>query len=215
MFAYQYLSIPAMNHYEEISHQQIDVSKYPLIIGLTGTKNSGKDTIGNYLANKYAFTKICFAEPLKKSCQVIFGFTNYQLNDVTAKEKIDPYWKYSPREILQKVGTELFRDKLGQMFELIGDDIWVKILHRKITDMINDGVDRIVITDVRFPNEANYIKKQDGYIWKVTCSNVSPNKYSLHKSETNQSIIPDENINNDSTIKNLFSIIDKKMKYFI
>lgn len=38
-----------------------------MIIGLTGLKNSGKDTVGAYLVKEHKFERRSFADPLKKS----------------------------------------------------------------------------------------------------------------------------------------------------
>ena len=48
------------------------------------------------------------------------------------KEMIDEYWEHSPREILQKVGTELFRVKLSEVCEHIDDDIWIRSVEKKM-----------------------------------------------------------------------------------
>ena len=47
------------------------------------------------------------------------------------KEKIDEYWKHIPREIFQKVGTELFINTLPHLCDNINDDIWIKSIEKK------------------------------------------------------------------------------------
>ena len=44
-----------------------------MIIGLTGYKGSGKDTAASHLVEKYGFTRVAFADKLKKSAAACFG----------------------------------------------------------------------------------------------------------------------------------------------
>ena len=50
-----------------------------MIIGITGKKRSGKDTISDFLVEKYGFVKYGFADPIKDIARIIFGFTENQL----------------------------------------------------------------------------------------------------------------------------------------
>ncbi len=116
------------------------------IIGLCGKMGSGKDTIAKIiLKNKLVDDKISFAERLKYHCRHIFGETN--------------------REYLQK---------LGQACREIQKDVWID----RAIDSINwtesifkshdanwEGV--YVITDVRYPNEAEWILSQQGILIAV------------------------------------------------
>lgn len=155
--------------------QTNDSSDEFILIGVTGRKKSGKDTIGKYLIDNHGFVRVAFADSLKKACKHIFGFTDEQLYDDTLKEVVDEYWQHSPREILQKVGTELFRIELPRLCKNISSDIWIRSVDRKIKKLRSEGHTRFVITDVRFDNELeyitklqDYIKKKHGYTWKVS-----------------------------------------------
>ena len=72
------------------------------------------------------------------------------------REKVDDFWSarlgchVTPRMILQKVGTEAMRN-------VIDGNIWVHSLESKIT-----GKDNVVITDVRFLNEIDCIRRLGG-----------------------------------------------------
>ena len=44
-----------------------------LLIGLVGRKRHGKDTVADYLTQKYNFTKDSFASPLKKTLKELFS----------------------------------------------------------------------------------------------------------------------------------------------
>jgi len=49
------------------------------IMGVSGQAGSGKDTVGDYLVEKYDFTKIALADPIKHLGYHVFGFTEDQL----------------------------------------------------------------------------------------------------------------------------------------
>lgn len=173
---------------------------FPRIIGITGRKFSGKDTIADMLVKDYGYIKLSYATPLKESCRVIFNLTTEQLYG-NQKESVDDYWKVTPREILQFVGTELFRDRIGELLPHIGTDIWVKSVIRTI-DANPDS--RFVISDVRFPNEVKALQNMDNSkIWRV-CRDIESHKYEEHASENQiATLLVDNDIKNNGTLVDL------------
>ena len=57
-----------------------------------------------------------FADPLKNAIGEIFGFSYEQLHG-KEKEIVDPFWGVTPRELFQKIGTELFQYHLPNEVE--------------------------------------------------------------------------------------------------
>ena len=88
------------------------------IIGLSGYKGSGKDTVADFLCEKYGFIKYGFADPIKEIAKIMFDFSE----DETLKEVVDERWGISPREFYQKFGTEYGQFITGQMIPLTGGD---------------------------------------------------------------------------------------------
>jgi hypothetical protein len=125
-----------------------------LIIGITGHKRHGKDTISDHLATKYGFVKESFAGPLKEICRTLFGFDDRQLHG-DQKEVIDPNWKVTPRTVLQYVGTELFRKQMGKIIPNLEERFWVRCMDQKLQGYPDDT--KIVLSDVRFPDEAKLV----------------------------------------------------------
>ena len=135
-----------------------------MIVGLVGFIGSGKGTVGDILEQK-GFIKDSFAKPLKDACAVMFGWSRELLEGDTEmsrkwREEPDSYWsekfgrEFTPREALQKMGTEAGRDVFHK-------DIWViSLLNRA------KGKD-VVVTDVRFQNEIEYIQGNGGIVIRV------------------------------------------------
>lgn len=142
------------------------------IIGITGRKFSGKDTVGNYFVEKYGFERVAYADPLKQATQAIFDFDDEQLYG-NQKEILDTYWNVTPRQTLQFIGTDLFRNHISELLPNMGKDIWIHALKRKILKIQKKNPDaKIVITDVRFPNELQAIKDLGGITIKIQRDNA-------------------------------------------
>ena len=179
------------------------------IIGICGRKFNGKDTVADYLVKHHGYTKVSFGDPLKRSLQCIFGFTDEQLWGLE-KEKLDSFWNITPRETMQYVGTECFRIKFGMAYPQIGDNIWVMAMNRQLMRMINDGITKIVIPDVRFPNEEQLIRQFSGRMFRIIRKNFT--MPDTHASENAlQNIVVDNVIIND-TIEELYKTVDHIMK---
>tara|TARA_Y200000002_G_C22393435_1_gene542520 strand:- start:92 stop:667 length:576 start_codon:yes stop_codon:yes gene_type:complete len=176
-----------------------------MIIGLVGKKNVGKDLVASFFESN-DFIKLTFASTLKEAVKILFNWSDKQVND--DKEIIDPNWNITPREILQLLGTEFLRfkldDKLSKEIEFKGNkkdfSFHIKDLFLRNIKLFNEDKN-IVISDVRFIEEYNFIKWLGGKTVKIN-RNVKKNEFSYHISETQLDQINDF----DFTIENNFSI---------
>lgn len=132
------------------------------IIGIVGFIGSGKGTVGNHLVLQHGFSKVSFAASLKDAVSAIFGWPRHLLEGETKesrewRELPDSYWSeklgkvVTPRWILQNIGTNVMRDHFHE-------NIWIWSLEKKLMNLGHN----VVITDVRFSNEINVIKKLGG-----------------------------------------------------
>lgn len=197
-----------------------------MIIGILGLKGSGKDTIGNYLIENYNFKKLAYADSLKDAICCIFGWDREMMEGSTTesrlwREEIDPYWGVSPRQMMQKIGTDLFRKHFS-------DDVWIKSLKLKLQKIKTN----VVITDCRFDNEINLIKELGGKVimvermfpnWKVITSSYRNGiinkaraetellKTGIHESEWRCYLYDniDFYVDNSGSIEELYETIDK------
>jgi len=182
-----------------------------VLIGLLAKKQHGKDTTADHLVKNYNFEKIAYATPLKNVCKELFDFNEEQLYG-DEKEKIDDFWGITPRGAFQYVGTELVRKQMGVLLPEVGDAFWVKVMERKL--MNDNNLDKnIVISDVRFQNEVDLIKKCGGIIIKIE-RNLENQDNHLSEMEIDNIKNYDHKINNNSGILELYDNIDNIIKLY-
>ncbi len=197
------------------------------VIAICGFQGAGKDTLADILIDKYGYTRLSFAGAVKDVASVIFSWDREMLEGRTkeAREKreiIDEWWAtrlniphLTPRWVLQNFGTDLFRNHFHQ-------DIWVSTVEKKILNMTKDK--RVVITDCRFPNEIQTIKKLGGKVIHIHRGElpiwfndfrdgICEPPQNLHSSEWTwiQNTEFDLTINNSGTLSDL----NKYVEYFL
>ena len=135
-------------------------------IGLLGKKGSGKDTLADYLVNTKGFVKYSFAKPVKDISKILFNLSEEQLYG-NLKETIDDKIGLSPRVIFQRLGTEFGQDLIYKLFPEL--KIKKKYIWLRLFDIfLEKNKDKnIVIADVRFVHEINYLKKLNFNIIKI------------------------------------------------
>jgi hypothetical protein len=145
-----------------------------MIIGLSGYAQSGKDTVAEILCLNYGFKRIAFADAIREA---LLRLNPMLPNGIRTAELVEDYdWdvaKADPevRRLLQVLGTEVGR-------QILGDTAWTDIVMQHID---NSPHQNWVVTDVRFPNEANEIKSRSGFLIRVNRLNHS--SVNNHKSE--------------------------------
>lgn len=134
-----------------------------MLVGVSGLIGAGKDTFSDFLVSDHGFTKASFAGTLKDATSAIFGWDREMLEGSTPwareeRDKIDEWWadrldmpNLTPRKVLQQMGTEILREGFHQ-------NLWISSLENKIIN--NPG--NYVISDMRFPNEVDMVKRLGG-----------------------------------------------------
>ena len=151
----------------------------PKIIGLRGKARSGKDTVASILSGK-GWTRKAFADQLKRSVGPLFGLSHDQLNGaddseaLDPREQVDPRWGKTPRVILQEC---------GEAWRKIHPDVWCKFVLADIEELYRED-DQFVITDVRYKNEADMIRKMGGVMVHVVRPGAESRTGRSHSSET-------------------------------
>ena len=119
-------------------------NKDPLIICVCGKAGSGKSSVAKYIFNKYKENKLDvimspYTKYLKKYISEITGW-NMEDQD-------------KPRELLQKISSDLIKNKLGNKDFFINRQI-------EDIDIYSYFFDIIIIPDVRFPEEIEILKSR-------------------------------------------------------
>jgi hypothetical protein len=154
------------------------------LIGLSGAARAGKDTAGGFIQvwgdrQGFSVEKHSFAAKLKISAARALGFPGDDAAciafcdelksgmyiDVMRRDRegLDEREVRLPgRQFLQLYGTEAHRG-------VFGSDFWVEALLAPLDARVREFSDPsiVVITDARFPNEAEAIRARGGEIWEV------------------------------------------------
>lgn len=185
-----------------------------MLITFSGAKNSGKTTCTEYLVNKYGFVTVAFADPLKLALKELFMFTDDQLyGSLEQKESADYRWfGASPRQIMQFVGTDLFRNQMNLIMPGMDKNFFI---HRfklwyELELKANPNL-KLIVSDSRFVNEADAIVGLGGIVVKlIRCEDGTV--IDQHQSETECKQIDGQIvIMNDSTIDELYNKLDQAM----
>lgn len=174
----------------------------PNIIGLMGPAGSGKDTVRDILA-KHGYYGMAFADPIREMLKPLLLACGVDLSWMSArhlKEEPMPVLGISYRQLAQTLGTEWGRAQ--------APDFWLKIAAASMMEVSVStfGPPCFVISDVRFPNEAAWIREMGGQVWRIDRPGVAPVRE--HASEVLvDAIAPDFTLSNAGSIGDLHSAV--------
>lgn len=190
---------------KSLRHVTQEGMSYPYVVAFSGYMNAGKSTCRDYLRSSlfqqgFVCDSFSFAEPLKEIVKVMFDFSDDDVYERECKEKQNDFWGFSPREALQKVGTEIMRNTLPQVLpspQYATRSFWIAMCDRRLQKLKEQGIQVVLIDDVRFPDEADFIQSVGGTVIRVCRPGLGPG--SQHESEQGQSrIFPTHTLQNDS-----------------
>lgn len=132
------------------------------LIGIHGPARAGKDTLCSYILDNLddIWLRSSFADPIKRMLEAI----GVDCSD-EAKAVIDERFCYTPRHMMQILGTEWGR-------EMIHGNIWVDAFAR-----LNAGK-CVIVPDVRFENEADLVREHGVLIHLVGRGGIEGNHVS-------------------------------------
>lgn len=192
------------------------------VVGLSGFAQSGKTTAALYLEQKYGIRRKHIAEPLRAMLAVLLTANGMKADEITRylegdlKEQVIPCLGVTSRYAQITIGTEWGR-------ELISQDLWASTWARGIADgesVMNDSV--------RFPNEAEAVRKLGGIVIMIKRPGAKPAKFKwgkigeflydkfglmwgVHDSERSDRIKADFVIHNDASVEQLYADLDEAM----
>jgi hypothetical protein len=147
-------------------------------VAVIGRARSGKDSVGARLVQRYGYTRLAFADPLKEMALEIDPLIPLRAAGVSVRLT----------EVIANVGWELAKDRfpevrrilqhVGQSVRDRDPDYWVAALVQKI----GDGP--TVVTDVRYPNEARTLRRHGFRLVRVVRPSLGDPSPDAHESET-------------------------------
>jgi hypothetical protein len=169
------------------------------LIGLHSRASGGKDTVAAHLVERHGFVQVAFADAVYRGLATMFGVEESQLR---ARKEEPRAWFFgrAPRYLLQTLGTEWGR-------ELVHPDLWVYIVKSEVERRRATNCRGVVISDVRYDNEADYVRNAGGQIWLI----VRTWKLLVREHSSERGIAthgPDRGLLNDGTIEDLRARVD-------
>lgn len=166
------------------------------IIGLTGAARSGKDTFASFLVENHGYKRLAFADTLREMVSLMTGLTPAELSDGALKETpIEWLGGKSPRQLMQTLGTEWGRDS-------VCPDVWLNIVAQRLRQARQEGFIGVVITDVRFDNEAEFIRSRGGWVVQIVRPSATPVAQHASERGISEDLI-DETFVNDGSLRDV------------
>lgn len=194
-----------------------------------GSAGAGKDTVGSLITNLvHNASTFAFAEPVKRAAMLIDPIITSNIETGETKKLIhlseivnDIGWDDAKREypevrrLLQRIGT----DAGWHLHQ--NPNLWIDLMDASITAATESSTQPVtaVITDLRFPHEAGYVRSQGGQIIDVmrvlptdedAQKYLAENPYNKAASET-EVILSDYTIVNDSDLQ----MLEDRVKHYL
>lgn len=178
-----------------------------MLVGVTGYAQSGKDEFAKSLALRGGFVRFGMSDALHDMAMVLdpilivegtgeegsyTKLARYSgLTEVYGYDAAKEFPEY--RGFLQRLGTEAVR-------EIIGEDSWERAAERRFYPYLSEGKN-VVVTGIRFPNEAQMIKRYAGTIVRIEREGYGP--INAHASDTLDNINADVLVFNNGSLNDL------------
>lgn len=189
-----------------------------MIIGFAGPAGVGKDTAAKYLVEYYGFERRAFADALKQSVANLFDIPIELVDELKGNRTATVYLNFGRgtqmnvdlgtartfRSFLQRYGTEAHRD-------VFGGEFWIKPVLPSMSPAFYIG-QKIVISDVRFEEEARAINTCGGYVVQLY------GRGGLETAHRSEAGVPDRfvhyHIDNSSQVEALYDKLDNMLETF-
>jgi len=159
------------------------------LIGISGKIGTGKTALAEELVRLTGFARASFADALKQEVSRIYRVPlefcyckKHMRYPIAYQHVIDGAFYYPPhtatvRELLQWHGTEVRRKQ--------NPDFWLIQMQKRLVELEFCGCLGAVIDDVRFEDEAQFVKDNGGILVRIDpYAGWEPGAAARHSSET-------------------------------
>ncbi|GAB1326960.1 deoxynucleotide monophosphate kinase family protein [Streptomyces sennicomposti] len=183
-------------------------------IGIIGRARVGKDSAGQWLVDERGYRRVAFADPLKEAAlklDPIVGNEEFYLAGPGGGTVV------SDRRLSEEVGQrgwEAAKDypevrrilqELGAAVRALDVDFWLRAAMKKVVEA-NDAGTPVVVTDVRYPNEAASLRRSGFHLVYIERPGV---EQMAHESENALTLLDaDYHIVNDGPVTSLLAAIE-------
>lgn len=165
----------------------------PKLILVHGKARSGKGEVAKRLCEKYGYVEVGFADCLKELAVEVFG---WDPNEIWVNRTPES------RKFMQLLGNEIGRAK--------NSNFWIKKLEERLEGKYKDK--NIVISDLRYTNEAEWGKNSGGqlwYLWRPGAKDlIEGNPEHASEQDLKKWKDWDYTIINDGTVDDLYEKVD-------
>lgn len=181
------------------------------LVGLTGRAGTGKATAADYLRRQRGYLAMSFEDPARRMVESMMRDGGAPLSYARRHELKDlpiPGVGQSWRTLMQTLRVEWAQH--------LHPDIWVRMAEARLQRERQywPPTARVVISDVRLPNEASLIRRHGGILLRLRRQDAGPT--SLHDSEQHcDALAVDAEIDNDGSPDDLGAQLDAALRLFM
>lgn len=165
----------------------------PVLIGLIGAAGAGKTTAGEYLAERYGFACAAFADPIRdRVCSDLddMGVDYAMVTEPHLKEAHIAELQWA---LAANITARRMMQAFGDAGRQLHPDYWVYLAACRL-GLQPGGTpvhDRICITDVRYPNEADWVRRRGGVLLRIVrMARAANDSAAQHSSEQHWALLP-------------------------
>lgn len=183
------------------------------VIAFCGLTKSGKNTAAFSLVEQ-GYKEIGFADKVKQIVAELYNVPLEWMHDPLLKETpCKELFGRTPRQVLQPIATEAFRD-------MVSANTWINYVYfqmrkKQAWEVTTQSIEGMVITDLRFVNEAEMLKSIGATIIYIVDPNAPPPQ--SHSSESQVAVVGEKyatvKIINDKTIMSIKELQNHASKF--
>ncbi|MET8691738.1 hypothetical protein ABZV65_04230 [Streptomyces bauhiniae] len=181
-------------------------------VGLIGKARVGKDTVAAMLGQRFGYERVAFADRLKEAALRVDPIIGHELfadeaEPVYLREAVALHgWDFVKDEYEE---ARRFLQSYGQTIREADPGFWIRAAWPAM-DAITARKLPVVVSDVRYENEADHLRRAGYLLIRVVRHNdkTLTGEAARHPSETELDSYPaDVTISNAGTLKELHSIV--------